>query len=189
MPRAHQIILLVSLLICSWLGMQMIHELGHVLGAWMTGGHVTKVVLHPLTLSRTDVSPNPQPLVVVWFGPFVGIVLPLVFYLTAKIARVSWAYLLRFFAGFCLLSNGLYLGIGSFTRVGDCCEMLQNGSSIWQLWLFGLLTAPLGLWLWHRQGAEFGFGTAAKKINPNHAFTAMAVGLLLIALGLAVGRG
>lgn len=189
MPRAHQIILIVSLLICSWLGMQMIHELGHILGAWLTGGHVTRVVLHPLTLSRTDVSPNPHPLQVVWFGPFIGAVLPLVSYLAAKSARLSWAYLLRFFAGFCLLANGLYVGVGSFARVGDCSDMLQQGSSIWHLWLFGLLTTPLGLGLWHRQGAQFGFGPAAEKINPNHAIAAMTVGLLLISLSLAVGRG
>lgn len=45
--------------------MQAIHECGHVLGAWLTGGQVARVVLNPLTLSRTDLAENPRPLVVV----------------------------------------------------------------------------------------------------------------------------
>src|SRR5260221_4916233 len=51
--RFHQIILIVSTLLGSWLGMQAVHELGHVIGAWLTGGQVSQVVLHPLTISRT----------------------------------------------------------------------------------------------------------------------------------------
>jgi len=44
----------------SWLLMQALHETGHVLGAWLTGGQVVKLVLNPLAISRTDVSPNPR---------------------------------------------------------------------------------------------------------------------------------
>jgi hypothetical protein len=42
-----------------------------------TGGTVERVVLHPLSISRTDVSPNPHPVAVVWLGPIVGSVVPL----------------------------------------------------------------------------------------------------------------
>ena len=34
----HARILLVSVILASWLGMQAVHEYGHVLGAWLTGG-------------------------------------------------------------------------------------------------------------------------------------------------------
>ena len=54
MKRLHQILLIVSAVLASWLGMQAVHEAGHVLGACMTGGRVSQVVLHPLTISRTD---------------------------------------------------------------------------------------------------------------------------------------
>jgi hypothetical protein len=73
----HQVILIASTLLGSWLGMQAVHELGHVAGAWLTGGRVEKVVLHPLTISRTDLAHNPAPLLVVWAGPTVGVLLPL----------------------------------------------------------------------------------------------------------------
>jgi hypothetical protein len=63
--------------------------------------------------------------------------------------RIRGAYALRFFAGFCLVANGLYIGLGSFNHVGDCGEMLRHGSQPWQLWIFGLLAAASGLWLWH----------------------------------------
>jgi hypothetical protein len=77
-----------------------VHELGHVVGAWLTGGVVQKVVLHPLAISRTDVEPNPQPLVVVWAGPFVGVLLPLGAGSLFHVGKFRGAYLLRFFAGF-----------------------------------------------------------------------------------------
>lgn len=71
--RLHQTILIGSTLLGSWLGMQAVHELGHVAGAWLTGGRVERVVLHPLTISRTDLATNPHPLPVVWAGPVVSI--------------------------------------------------------------------------------------------------------------------
>ena len=55
---------LAALLVASWFLMQAVHELGHVLAAWLTGGAVQRVVLSPLEISRTDVMPNPRPLVV-----------------------------------------------------------------------------------------------------------------------------
>src|SRR5947209_4265019 len=123
--------------------MQAVHEFGHVCGAWLTGGRVAHVVLNPLTISRTDLADNPRPLVVVWAGPVVGVLLPVALWLAAAGVRMPGAFVLRFFAGFCLLANGLYIGAGSFDRVGDCGEMLRHGSEPWQLWLFGAMTAPV----------------------------------------------
>jgi hypothetical protein len=65
------------LIYLSWLAMQAVHELGHILAAWLTGGTVERVILEPLAISRTDVSPNPSPLAVAWAGPLVGVALPL----------------------------------------------------------------------------------------------------------------
>lgn len=47
MKRSHQILLIASTVLASWLGMQAVHESGHVLGAWFTGGLVARVFLHP----------------------------------------------------------------------------------------------------------------------------------------------
>jgi hypothetical protein len=187
MHRPHQALLIGSTLLGSWLGMQAIHETGHMLGAWLTGGRVARVVLNPLTISRTDLADNPNPLVVVWSGPAFGVAAPLLLWGAAAAARVAWAFVLRFFAGFCLLSNGLYIGIGSFDGVGDCGEMLRHGSRLWQLWLFGAITAPLGLWLWHRQGPNFGLGVANGQVSRAVTYGAMVVCAGLIVLGVVVG--
>lgn len=186
MRRAHQIILIGSTFLGSWIGMQAVHELGHVVGAWATGAHVTRVVLSPATISRTDVANNSRPLIVVWAGPVVGIGLPLLIWLCAKVTRLSGAFVLRFFADFCLLANGLYVGLGSFGRVGDCGEMLRHGSAPWQLWLFGAVSAPIGLALWHAQGSLFGLGDAHGQVSHRIAYASLGVCLVLLVLGIAV---
>jgi len=185
--RSHQVILITCTVLASWFGMQAIHESGHVIGAWLTGGQVKQVVLYPLTISRTDLSDNPNPLVVVWAGPIVGVTAPLIVWAGAAAVRWSAAFVLRFFAGFCLLANGLYIGVGSFDKVGDCREMLRNGSDAWQLWLFGAVTAPVGLWLWHGQGRHFGFGQSNGTVNRTVAYGTLVVFVALLSLGLIVG--
>src|SRR3954465_5958721 len=100
MRPPYQVVLISSTLLGSWLGMQAVHESGHVLGAWMTGGRVARVVLHPLTISRTDLAENPRPLTVSWAGPIFGVLAPVAFWGLAITARVGGAFVLRFFAGF-----------------------------------------------------------------------------------------
>ena len=187
MNRLYQAILIGSTVLGSWLGMQAVHEAGHVASALLTGGRVARVVLHPTTISRTDLDHNPSPLTVVWAGPVVGVLVPLLLWAIATAAKLPSAFVLRFFAGFCLLANGLYIGVGSLDRIGDCGEMLKHGSEPWQLWLFGVVTAPFGLWLWHRQGPYFGLGIAGGKVNRKVAIGVLGVCLVLLALGFGVG--
>src|SRR5262249_59774841 len=125
---------IISVLLGSWLGMQAVHEAGHVLGAALSGGRVVRVVLHPVTISRTDLSENPHPLAVARLGPLVGVVLPLLFWGAASAARWAGTFALRFFAGFCLIANGAYLAVGSFDRIGDAGELLRLDSPPWPLW-------------------------------------------------------
>jgi hypothetical protein len=186
-PRVYQSILISSTLLGSWLGMQAVHELGHVLGAWATGGKVIRVVLSPTAISRTDVTNNSRPLIVAWAGPIVGIALPLLLWYGMQAARWPMAFVLRFFAGFCLIVNGLYIGLGSFGRVGDCGEILRHGAAPWQLWLFGALTAPIGLALWHGQGSSFGFGAAHGQVSHAAAYVSLATFLALLLLAVFVG--
>jgi hypothetical protein len=187
MNRCHQIILIGSVILSSWLGMQAVHEFGHVLGAWLTGGRVAKIVWHPMTISRTDLEANPHPLVVVWAGPVIGVLLPLAFWAIAKAVRMPGAYVLRFFAGFCLIANGAYIAFGSFDKVGDCGQMFRQGSPIWSLWLFGAITMPLGLWLWHRQGDHFGLVRAKREVSTAVAYGSLAICLILFSLSVAFG--
>jgi len=151
-------VLISSTLLGSWLAMQAVHELGHVIGAAVSGGRVARVVLHPLTISRTDMAENPQPLVVAWAGPLGGIAMPLMLWLLSATLRLPGTFVLRFFAGFCLIANGVYLSAGAVAGIGDAGDLFRHGSPGWCLWLFGALTVPAGLWLWHRQGRHFGLG-------------------------------
>jgi hypothetical protein len=167
--------------------MQAVHELGHVTGAWLTGGRVARVVLHPLAISRTDLAENPRPLIVVWSGPALGVLLPVAAWAVAAWARMPGRYVLRFFAGFCLVANGAYIAGGSFDRIGDCGEMLRHGSPIWHLWAFGGAAVPAGVALWHRQGPHFGLAPAGGRVDAAVAYSTLAAFVLLLALGFAVG--
>ena len=182
MPRFFQCLLIFSAVLLAWLLMQAVHESGHVAAAWATGGAVERVVLHPLAISRTDIEPNPHPLLVVWAGPIVGVLAPLALWGILAAAKTSLAWLARFFAGFCLLANGLYIGLGSFQEIGDAGDLLRHGSPLWTLWLFGLITAPTGLLLWSSLGPHFGFGRDAPAINPRIAVvcTAMVIVFALV---------
>lgn len=149
--------------------MQAVHELGHVLGALATGGRVTRVELKPWTISRTDVEPNPHPLVERWSGPIIGSVLPLAGWGIARMLRRPWAYLLRFFAGFSLIANGAYLGVGAFWPVGDAADILRAEPSRWPLVVFGTAAAIGGFALWHRLGPVFGLGPEGQGVSTRHA--------------------
>jgi hypothetical protein len=176
--------LIGSLLPLSWLGMMAVHELGHVLGAWFSGGRVARVVLHPLAISRTDLSRNPHPLFVAWAGPLLGVLLPLAALAAARLANLPHGYLLRFFAGFCLVANGAYIAGGSWAGIGDAGDLLRHGAPTWQLLAFGAAAIPAGLLLWHRQGRHFGLGNE-RKVDRTAAHLCLGLLAALLALMLA----
>ncbi len=180
----HQIIFIVAVLGLCWQGMLAVHELGHVIGAIATGGRVNRVVLHPAAISRTDVDPNPSPRIVVWAGPIAGSLLPLVVLMGLQIAKLlgQGRGLLQFFAGFCLLANGAYIGVGGFDGVGDAGEMLRHGTPMWAMLVFGISACALGLWLWHQLGPLKHFLTHPETVRWPHAFfTAAALAAVIAA--------
>jgi hypothetical protein len=182
MMRFHQLLLIAAFLPLCWLVMQAVHELGHVAVAVATGGTVERLVLYPHSISRTDTSGSSHPLLVVWAGPVVGVALPLVLLAVCKTTKSKWAYLVQFFSGSCLIANGAYIGAGSFRQIGDAGQLVRQGSPIWCLWLFGVITIPLGLYLWNGLGPHFGLGQAARKVDRGAAYLSCA--LLLVAVVL-----
>jgi len=182
MKRALQLMLIVSTLGLTWLGMMIVHELGHVFGAWLSGGTVSHVVLHPLAFSQTVLSDNPNPLFVVWCGPVFGVLIPLALLVAAAFVKAPGIYLLRFFAGFCLIANGAYLGIGVFDSVGDAGDLIELGASPWMLWVFGIVTFPAGFCLWHGLGPKFGFCQARGRVSTHAACVVTGLFVLVILL-------
>lgn len=186
MKSTPRITLAFSMIPLCWLGMMLVHEVGHVLGAIVTGGVVQEVVWHPLVISRTDVSPNPSPLFVVWAGPLLGSLLPVIIW--ALLFRWRYAFLFRFFAGYCLIANGGYIGVGSFEKVGDCREMLIHETPIWVLWVFGVTACSLGLYLWNGLGPKFGWGKDSEDVNWKLAGSVAALYVLLVLVGFCFGN-
>jgi len=183
-----RVLLILGTLALSWYGMMLVHEVGHCLGAWIGGGTVQRVVFHPLRFTETVVNPNPRPLLTVWLGPIVGVTLPLIVWGAMALAKVPGHAVARFVAGFCLLANGSYIGAGSFDRVADAGVMLFLGAPIWTLWLFGLVTAPAGLALWHGLGPAFDIGGNRRPVRAGVVVGVWIALAVVMALGLVFGE-
>ena len=145
---------LLSFLVACWFGMVAIHELGHVLAAWFSGATVERVVLLPL--SRTDTRDVTHPLFVHGAGAAFGGTFPVLLWLIVHQLRWKTAVWLRFFAGFCLIANGAYIGCDfSVTGPTDAGLLIEHGACRWSLVLFGVLSVSGGLLLWHGQSRNF----------------------------------
>ena len=126
----------------------------------------------------------PNPAMVVWLGPILGCLIPLVLWLLVPRRMTSARNVASFFAGFCLISNGSYIAIGSLDRVGDCGEMLRTGSPLWTLFAFGVVTVALGLFLWHRLGSLKHFLSNPSVIASRSAYLVLSVLLAVIVAGI-----
>jgi hypothetical protein len=187
MNRLYQITLVASTVGLSWLGMQVGHEVGHVLAAWACGEEVYRVVLHPLAISRTDTSHERHPLLVIWGGPLIGVLLPLGALGLSKLARPRLVYMFRFFAGFCLIANGAYLGVGSFDAVGDTGDLLRYGAPLRALVAFGLVCVPLGLALWNGLGPRFGLGRSRGEVDRSTTLGMLGLLSIVVLVEILVG--
>ncbi len=165
------------------------HEAGHVLAALATGGTVEALVLSPVAFSRTDLSHNPEPLIVVWAGPIIGVLLPaLLCLMISGLARTRLAVpvLLRwwavFFAGLCGLMNGAYLTLGWIDRVGDAGDMMRLGTPIPVMIVVGLAMFAFGLWFGHRLGPRLGLA----GMRNGQAWGVLVPAVLVIGIGFAL---
>lgn len=182
--RLHQLLLITGALTFSWLAMQVVHEFGHIMHAWSSGGNVTAVVLHPLDISRTDVSPDPHPQFVAWGGPVWGSVIPLGIHAVTRWRRWPRAWLAAFFAGFCLIANGGYLLGGCLFPVGDAEVLLRAGAPRIALAAFGAGTLVSGLYLWNGLGRYFGLAREVAPIDKAAARVVAALAMILIGVEL-----
>jgi limonene-1,2-epoxide hydrolase len=144
--------------------MQVVHEFGHVLAAWCSRAGVERVVLLPI--SRTDTAQVAHPLFVYGAGAVFGAVFPVFLWQIVNGLRLKTAYLFRFFAGFCLVANGAYIGC-DFSVIGptDAGLLIEHGANRLQLVVFGIFCVSSGLFLWHGQ-SQFFFVKRGVNISP-----------------------
>lgn len=141
--------------LASWWLFMAFHESGHVMSAWLNGGRVVHVDLHPLHFSQTVAVGSCHPLVDVWMGPVAGTVLPLLIYLAGRRRWPAAGYALGYLAGFCAAANGLYIGISwVYPGHGDAHEMIRLGTPKAVLAAWGAAAAAGGLFIWHRELAR-----------------------------------
>ncbi len=134
----------------TWLGMMAVHEFGHALHGWLSGAQVDHVSLPPLGFSQTFFAHNPHPHFVAWGGPVWGALLPLAAWAIFHPMRWRGRDLLGFVAGFCLIANGAYIGIGWISMTGDAGDLVDYGTPVWVMVLFGAVCSMAGLYIWHR---------------------------------------
>ncbi|QDU88347.1 hypothetical protein Pla175_17220 [Pirellulimonas nuda] len=127
-----------------WLAMMFVHELGHVVAGWLTGGRIAHVELRPGRLSHTLVLPNPWPTAVVWSGIIVGWLTPQIALALRPICWMRIGLVAEFWAGFCLLAGGVYLAVGGGTPLTDTEQLVALGWPLPMLIAIGAAVAVIG---------------------------------------------
>lgn len=115
---------LVLLLVVSWGVMTFTHEAGHVVCGWASGGRLRQADLTPWHLPYSNFDPDPHPLITLWGGPLLGVIVPLAVAVLAR-REAIW-----FVAHFCLLANGSYLALAWVTgeHYLDTPKLLAHGA-------------------------------------------------------------
>lgn len=121
----------------SWISLPAIagvHEAGHVLAAWATGGRVLAISVDPfLAQSFVDIRPDPSPRITYAGGVVAVMAVGLMAWMAAYRAAGEAAVALRGFTAYALASSGLYLGVGALLGSGDAADLAGLGIPKWQL--------------------------------------------------------
>lgn len=143
---ACRVVKLLLLLLIAWCVMTLTHELGHVTAGWAGGGQLVMAELRPWRLPYSLHQPDPHPLVTLWGGPILGVVLPT---LMACAVRRNWVWLI---AGFCLLANGTYLAVAWFSDDAqlDTQKLLHAGAAGWMIWGYSAVCIGAGYGMFRR---------------------------------------
>ena len=135
------------------------HESGHIIGGWLGGGDLKDAQLYPWQLPYSTFDPDPHPLITLWCGPVLGVLIPLAF---AVLIRCEGMW---FIAYFCVLANGSYLAIAWITgdRLLDTPKLLDKGETPLSIAIYCLLTIGVGYWGFRKSCVKV---LSPKLINP-----------------------
>ncbi|MFN7449618.1 MAG: hypothetical protein ACK56W_00425 [Pirellula sp.] len=139
------------MLIASWCVMVCVHELGHIFCGRSCGGKLQSADLIPWHLPFSVFDPDPQPLITLWGGPIIGVLLPV------GIAWIAKRESIWFIANFCLLANGSYIAIAWITgeRYLDTTKLLEHGAHPLSIGVYCLLTIGFGYPRFRRSCAHY----------------------------------
>jgi hypothetical protein len=124
-----------------------LHELGHVLAMWATGGSVTRITLSPFYKSFTYFGSDPTfPLVTAWAGVLFGSTIGLLCLVCFWRWRSPWILAIMM-TGLCAIAvNGLYLTIdAALLAGGDATDIIDSGTPRLFVLLVGVSLIVLGL--------------------------------------------
>ena len=89
-----------------------LHELGHALGQWVTGGSVARISLHPFSWCYTYYKSVPRyPDFVTWSGAGLAVTTSVLLLLLGRRWRTPWLTPLIVGAICGLVANGVYLAV------------------------------------------------------------------------------
>lgn len=144
---ANRVLKFVVLLGGSWCVMTFVHESGHIVCGYASGGALQDADLIPWHLPYSIFAPDPYPLVTLWGGPMLGVIIPLT---VALFIRKDWMW---FIANFCMLANGAYIAAAwlSGDRYLDTPKLLEHGAHPIPIALYCLLTIGFGYVGFRRQ--------------------------------------
>jgi hypothetical protein len=116
------------------------HEMGHILGGSCCGGTLKSADLLPWHLPYSIFEPDPFPLVTLWAGLMIGVLIPVAI---AIAVNRDWMW---FIAHFCVLSNGVYVATAwvSGERYLDTPKLLEHGANPITIAVYCLLTIGFG---------------------------------------------
>jgi hypothetical protein len=127
--------------------MTVVHETGHIVAGWASGGTLREADVAPWSLPHSHFDPDPHPLVTLWGGPVIGALVPLAI---AALVRHGWMWFIAFF---CVLANGSYLAIAWVTgeRYLDTPRLLHHGAHPATIVAYCVVTIAVGYVGFRRQ--------------------------------------
>ncbi len=160
-----------------------IHELGHALAMWATGGSVTRITLHPFSWSKISYGASPTcPLLTAWAGVVFASSCGLLLLVVIRPWRGAWTVPLAMMGLCTLVVNGLYLtGDSLFLAGGDATCLVLHGTPRSFVLLTGVGLTALGLAVGHLLNPRFGL-TATDGVVSRIAILVGGIGSYLIAM-------
>lgn len=123
-----------------------IHELGHAIGTWITGGDVYRIYLHPFLPGHCYHSETVHPGITTWAGALFSVCVGMI--LIIALWRRRAPRFAPFFAigVFSLLGNGSYFIVGLLSRFGDPWYIVRRlGASAAGPISFGIISIGIGV--------------------------------------------